>query len=241
MPKGKKCKSKIYVFTDGATDDLQALFYLNKHRKIDGIIVETGVPDKENVIRNIILLRALYLDPHIPIYGGNLKFLNKAPPDWKLDAKYSQYVLEQIYVQKYGEKEYYNPCEPLPSYKCLDFTNATIFSQGKATTINKILREFNIRRLNPMLGGDTGDPMMPLEFNASCDVPAFLKVKKYLKRRPSIGSLYTLQDITPEKVQAADAFCQSYPVLIDIIRPSSREGWQYWDLTMVMNFVPPLN
>jgi hypothetical protein len=220
--------TKHFVFTDGASDDLQALHYLSSKVKIAGIIVDTCVPDPDNALRNLTLFNLLYFKGKLKIYIGSLAPIPNVPIEWRLDAQYTRYYLEQQYGKHYCVPDY-------PSYKRLDFKGATLYTLTRVTTAVKVLRCYKIRHVYAMLGASPGDPTG--EINAESDLRAYAKLLAYQASKGNVTD-YTLSQITPEKVEAAKAYClANNPPLFDLLNPPSRPTWQYWDLTMVMTYV----
>jgi len=229
-------KQRVFVFTDAATDDLQAIYYLASKTKITGIILDTCVSDLDNALRNLTLFGILFFGGKLKIYLGSLTTIPNIPIEWRLDAQYTRYYLEGLYYAKYGNLDY---C--IPSYKSWQsvcFDDAVLVTQTRVTTAVKVLERFCVRHVYSMLGNAPGDPTG--EINAEADLKAYRKLLTY----PNVSD-FTLVDITQDKIDAARAYCASSPMkrklhpsppLIDIINPPSREGWPFWDLTMVMNF-----
>jgi hypothetical protein len=82
--------------------------------------------------------------------------------------------------------------------------------------------------------GDASD-FYPIELNAFQDIDAYSKILRYVSER-GIGKLFITEDLTPEKVKMAEEYCKKKGFLYDMIQPSSRPDWLYWDLAMVMSF-----
>lgn len=224
------CPTPIFVFTDVATDDLQAIYYLaSRSPHIAGIIIDTCVPDADNAIRNITLFNYLFFDNKLKIYRGSLRAIPNIPIEWRLDAQYTRYYLEQLYYEKTGKADYCVPC--YPCWHEIQATRAILVTQTRVSTAVKFLSSsrFKVEHVYSMLGKAPNDPVG--EINAETDLKAYHKLLSY----PQVSD-FTLADITSERIEKARLYCEANPPLIDIIRPVSRPDWPFWDLTMVMNF-----
>jgi hypothetical protein len=230
------CREKFYIISDVANDDLQAIYYLSTKRKIDGIIIETGVPDLDVAIKNLNLFLLLYVKKCIPIYYGNTEIITKTPPIWKIDSAWALYYMEDVYYKKYGtKKEFYDCDKKYKSYKDIDFTNSTLFVPTRATTLHKILKKFKIKNFYALLGISGESEGLPLEYNAYIDTESYYKVLKDNKKT-GFGNIFTIEEVTQDKIDLAKAYCDAHPFLNDIILDSSKPYWGYWDLTFAMYY-----
>ena len=218
----------VFVFTDVATDDLQAIHYLASKTPIAGIIIDTCVPDADNALRNITLFNLLYFGGKLKIYTGSLRPIPNIPIPWRLDAQYTRYYLEQLYYEKTGKTTYCVPC--YPCWREVDFNGAILVTQTRVTTAVKIMERFRVKHVYSMLGNAPNDPTG--EINAETDLEAYHKLLTY----PNVSD-FTLVDITQERIDKAKAYClANNPPLFDMIYPPDQDGWPFWDLTMVMNY-----
>lgn len=229
-------KQKNYIITDVANDDLQAIYYLSKKMQIDGIIIETGVTDFDNAIKNLKLFLILFVKKNIKIYLANTEFVTVTPYIWKVDSAYALFYMEDLFYKIYGpDTQFYNCKKKISSYKEINFDNAIIICSSRATTLSEILNKFKIKDFYAFLGISGISEDLPYEFNSYCDYKAYKKVLEY-KQKNNIGHIFTIEEITPDKVEKAKKYCLDYPFLIDIIMESSRPTWQFWDLVFVSKY-----
>ncbi len=229
-------RDKNYIISDIANDDLQAIYYLSKKIKIHGIIIETGVPDLDVAIKNLTLFLILFVKKQIPIYLGNTDIVIQTPPIWKIDSAWSLAYMEDLYYKSYGTKNNFYDCnKKYKCYKSIDFTNSTLFVSAKATTLYDIVKNYRIKTFYAFLGISGESEGLPYEYNAYIDKKSYRKILNF-KNKTGVGNIFTIEEVTQDKIDAAKVFCDANPFLNDIILDSSKPTWGYWDLVFAMSY-----
>jgi hypothetical protein len=216
---------KYYILTDGNIDDIQAIFYLSKKIEINGIIIESGVPDINVSISNIILL-VNYLGLNTQLYYGDLSKVD-VPQEWRDEVDYCNFILKQ-----------YSFCcdNNLYNYKYINFNDSSIISLGKATLLSQILKKFNVCNFFAFLGGSVLEHNQPKNDFITNEINALMDLKSYNDVLSYDGNIFTLNDINDNDIALAEKFCIKNKILYNIIPPNRRSNWRYWDLVMVMNY-----
>lgn len=216
---------RYYILTDGNIDDIQAIVYLSNKISIDGIIIETGVPDICDSISNIVKIVDI-MNINTKLYFGNLSNVN-VPDEWRKEAKYANRIL-----RRYSERI----CSEIGNFMTIDFNFSTIISLGKATSLLFILENFKISTFYAFLGGNINKYNQPENGKIDYEINALMDISSYRKVIEYDGYIFGLESVTYRRIEYARQYVYTNPILFEIIPYHRKNDWRYWDLVMVMYY-----